>query len=106
METGEDSWIRTDSRTLTRLIKKNTGIVIQTPRKLLSMLEEYGYVELIVPTRSRTMDERLNCYTTLAVRVLDSAWDPKEPVRVYVPEKRRALYAARKRNDYPRTRTV
>jgi hypothetical protein len=106
LETGEDNFIRTDSLTLIRLIKKTTGIVIQTPRKLLSMLQEYGYVEMIEPSRSRTVDERVNCYTALAVRVLDSAWDPKDPVRVYVPEKRRELYAARKRNDYPRTRTL
>jgi hypothetical protein len=106
LDTGEDDWIRTDSRTMISLLKKTAGLNVQTPKKLLSSLQEWGYIEVLEPTRSRTVDERNNAYTLLAIRVLDSAWDPKPVVRVYNLqnrdeymriryEKRKALLAAR-----------
>lgn len=61
---------------------------MQTPKKLLSSLQEWGYIEILEPSRSRTVDERNNCYTLLAVRILQSAWDPKEVVRAYTQQNR------------------
>lgn len=88
LDTQEDSWIRTDSRTLIRLLKQTAGLTVQTPKKLLHFLQEYGYVELIEPTRSRTMDERENRYTLFAVRVSEAAWKPKPLVRAHSVEQR------------------
>lgn len=88
LDAGEDNWIRTDSRTIIRLLKQTAGLTIQTPKKILHFLEEYGYVELIESSRSRSMDERENRYTLFAVRISPSAWEPKPVVRAHTYEQR------------------
>ena len=88
LDTGEDNWIRTDSRTLIRLLKQTTGLTIQTPKKILHFLEAYGYVEVLPPLRSRTVEERENCFTLFAVRISASAWEDKPVVRAHTYEQR------------------
>jgi len=99
LDTGEDDWIRTDSRTLIGLLKKNVGITIQTPKKCLHFLEEYGYVEVLEPQRSRSVEERTNCFTRFTLRISPSAWEAKPLVRAHTYEQRseymRRRYEAR-----------
>jgi hypothetical protein len=88
LDTSEDNWIRTDSRTMIRLLKKVAGLNVQTPRKILTSLQEWGYIQILEPTRSRTSDERNNHYTSFAVRVLESAWDPKPVIKAHSSEQK------------------
>jgi hypothetical protein len=87
LDTGEDNWIRTDSRTMISLFKKTAGLSVQVPKKLLSSLNEWGYIELI-ERESRTAYERVHNITFFEIQILPSAWDPKPVVRVYNAENR------------------
>lgn len=95
LDTDSDNWIRTDSISVSRLLKKTSGINVQVPKKLFSSLEEWGYITM-VERASRTAYERYNNITFFEIQILDSAWDPKETVRPYSEALRKEYMAKRK----------
>ena len=95
MDADEDSWIRTDSRTIARLLKKTSGITVQTPKQHLHSLKEYGYIDMPPERPHRSQVERVHNISLFEIKILDSAWDPKGIVRPYEPQDRREYMARR-----------
>lgn len=88
LDQDEDSWIRTDSKTLARLLKQTSGITVQTPKKILTTLQDHGYIEMPPDPPSRSWQERVNGISFLKVLILDSAWEEKGIVRTYSLDRR------------------
>jgi hypothetical protein len=106
LEASDDGWIFTNSKDIIRLVKQINGVSIEAITPILNALKEFGYIELIWNDGYRSAAERFWGKTDYEVKILDSAWEEKEAV---IPlynysEERRARYAARKRDQYPRYR--
>jgi len=98
MDCDAEGWISTDSKEIIKLVKDHNGIKIEAITPIMNTLKEFGYVELIWNEGFRSVAERFWCKTDYRVRVSDTAWDSKEPVRapLHDPARRKALYYAKK----------
>lgn len=88
LDQDPDQWIRTDSRILNKLVKKTAGFNIITPKKILTTLQEHGYIEMPPAPASRSLQERMQGFTLFQIRIPDSAWEEKGIVRTYSLDRR------------------
>jgi len=95
LDCEEDGWIFTNSKELSHLFREVNGFKIEAVTPMLTVLQEYDYIELIHNQGYRSAQERKQGKTDYEIRVSDRAFDEREPVRNPISNETRTLYRNR-----------